>query len=657
MGTNGSSVQANWRDILNQVPKPAKDRDLFYGGLVVLMVAILSIALTMQGWRSRIPAFDNLIYIYDAHDFLETGSLPRFGDTGSYGSYSPPGTAWLMLPGVFLFADPRLFEYLGAALLHLSTLGGLFLLGRRFFGFWCACLAVLLYGFSTTALFFAGSLWPIARPDFLVWVVYFASEWIRRRDARFFGASFAVWGLGMYVDMAILPLLFLFPILWLYYKPPLRLAPVLASVAIIFFVWFPFLQFELPRRFADIRSQVFQQPIHPANPEKSWCDASLTLRRWEDDISTPQQVQMQSMSAGDADLFDRLWNVGDKALSSFQAITSTSLASFILLLLTLGCLLLSSVSGAIQNQTSKTAPVDFRHGRLFWFAVGLILFGLLLGGLLILIGSLGLDAILQGSKRLLIEKLQKISLFSGACLLGCSWVAAIAQRFLVRLGIQIQPPERAEASRLLVIGLLVPWFLLLLLAEPGKPERFIWLWPLQSLFLAAFFTNILPRLNVPWSFMRAGLVAIVLLVVVNPFLAARVKAWTQAGWSGKDAEEIQVVDSIVDLIQVEGKKEAAIGYQIFIYPFMADYNVTNPLYKVGAEFDLIFQFKHGIKNTNQCAEGFIDWDEFRIVETNPKPLKESPREYFPVVMNEQFNFVGQFGSYQIYRRSRSTAPD
>jgi 4-amino-4-deoxy-L-arabinose transferase-like glycosyltransferase len=119
-----------------------------YGLAVVVAVTAAAVALTAQGWRSRIPTFDLLTYIRSAHELLDTGALPDHGDVGSYGSFSPPGTAWLMVPSALLFDDPRLSEYAGTALLHGATLLGLFLLGRKFFGVWCGCLAALLYGLS-----------------------------------------------------------------------------------------------------------------------------------------------------------------------------------------------------------------------------------------------------------------------------------------------------------------------------------------------------------------------------------------------------------------------------------------------------------------------------------------------------------------------------
>jgi hypothetical protein len=83
---------------------------------------------------------------------------------------------------------------------------------------------------------------------------------------------------------------------------------------------------------------------------------------------------------------------------------------------------------------------------------------------------------------------------------------------------------------------------------------------------------------------------------------------------------------------------------------MATYNIINPQYKVGAEFDLWFKYRHGIANTNGCAEGLSPSDEYRIVQPQPKSGPEEPREYFDVPLDGNFQLLRQFGPYQVFRR-------
>jgi hypothetical protein len=653
-------LESNWSATLrtksDQVSKGIKRRELALGIIIVSIVAVISIALTLQGWKSRIPAFDLLTYIYGVRNFLETGALLQHGDTGSYGSYKPPGTAWLMLPSTLLFSDPRLSEYVGTGLLHLSTLVGIFLLARRYFGTWCASLAVILYGLSAHSIFLAGSLWPNGRPDFYVWIVLFTSQWVARRDARYLAAALAVWGLGMYVDLAITPVFFILPAAWLYYKPPLRLKPLLFAGAIVFVVWIPYLRFELTRGFIDIRSQMLQQHIFPANYREAWCDGSLVLQNWEEASAMPVsgQDEVQPSAAKSATPADRLLNaasnVNDKLLYNYEPVAPVPGASILLLLMAFCGLLILSVPGSSPNSVVPLARAPIWRRPILLLATGMIICALLVSGFILAARLFGVDGALQGSKMLLIAKLQRLLLVSGVALLVGIWITSIAGNLLNRMGVHIQPLDRAVQRRLLVLSLLIPWFILLLVAEPGKPERFMWLWPLQSVFLAAFLTYVLPRFRLPRATIWTFQVMVILIVAGNYFLISRMEAWARDGWAGPDAAEIQVVDTIAHQIKAEGKDRSAIGYQTFIYAFMANYNIANPIYKVGAEFDLLFLYRNGITNTNQCAEGVAAGDEFRIVETKPKPPDWSPKEYFSVPRGNDYQLVYQVGSYQVYKR-------
>lgn len=191
--------------IFTRFTQLSEKRATIYGIVVVAIVGTISLSLTLQGWKSRVPAFDLLTHIYNAQGFIESGIIPKHGDTGSYGSYKTAGTAWLMMPSMALLGDPRLAEYVGAGLLHIATLLGISLLTRRCFGFWTACVAVFVYGLSTQAIWLAGSLWPNGRPDFYVWIVLFTMLWVMRQHARYLAAALTVWGIGMQVDMAMAP--------------------------------------------------------------------------------------------------------------------------------------------------------------------------------------------------------------------------------------------------------------------------------------------------------------------------------------------------------------------------------------------------------------------------------------------------------------------
>lgn len=598
------------------------------------------------------PAFDLLTYVYSAHEFLDSGTLPQHGDTGSYGSYKPAGTAWLMMPGLLLLGDPRAAAYVGTGLLHFATLLGIFLLARWCFGMWPACFAVLLYGLSRHGLFLAGSLWPNGRPDSFVWFVLFTSVWAIRRDARYLAAAVAVWGVGMHVDMAIAPALFILPVVWLSYRPPVRPLPLLVAGVIVLVVWAPYLRFEAKRDFADVKSQLFLRYMLPEQYRRSWCDTSLTLTTWREPVgprengASTAQGSSPGGSAAPIGPFSRLRMVNDKVLSNFTEAVSAPGVNVLLLLLVLSTILLCAVPGAAGEGppgAERRPPLQRRLApiSMLLIAAGLVLYG-------ILSGRIPGAALIPASG--VARKLPQVMLLIGIVLLGAPWLLAATQRVLRRIGVELQP---TMPMRLLVISLVVPWFILVILAEPGKPERFWWLWPIQVILLTASLAYFLPRLPVPRPMVAAAQLVLAAVVVLNHSLVGRIESWRTDGWAGKDPQEVQVIDYVADQIRRDGKAKAAIGYQLYIYPFMAEYHITNPIYKVGAELELMLRYRHGIVNTDQCAEGVSPADEYRIVQRRPKQGSEEPRQIFDVPLDQRFRLLRHFDLYDVFKRGRA----
>ena len=128
--------------------------------LVICLTAIAGLLRAPQGWRTRFVTWDLVILLESAHKFVTAGHIPFQGCLNGFVTYIPPGTNWLLVPGVILFDDPRLFQSVGAATLYLGTLAGMCLLARSYCGSWCGVLSVVLYSTSAFGLLFAISLWP-----------------------------------------------------------------------------------------------------------------------------------------------------------------------------------------------------------------------------------------------------------------------------------------------------------------------------------------------------------------------------------------------------------------------------------------------------------------------------------------------------------------
>ncbi len=121
------------RASLRRIGRFGLARGALAGPLGVLLVALIGAVFVLQGWRSRIPNFDMMTTIDDAQRLVDAGRLPDRGVLTSFFSFTPPGAAWLMAPGVWGFDDPRRFEYVGSLVTYVATLLGIFLLARMYF--------------------------------------------------------------------------------------------------------------------------------------------------------------------------------------------------------------------------------------------------------------------------------------------------------------------------------------------------------------------------------------------------------------------------------------------------------------------------------------------------------------------------------------------
>jgi hypothetical protein len=654
----------------------AASRQWKWGIGVVCLVSAVGIALGLQGWNSRGVTFDHLNFIEGAHDLLSAGILPDRGDVSSYGAFATPGTAWLMLPGMLVFADPRLFEVVGSASLYFGTLLGLFLLARMCFGVWCASLSILLYGLSRSALFYAGSLWSIGHPFFYVWMVYLCIQWVRRENSSYLAAAVITFSVGMYVDMVIAPALFILPTFWLIFRAPVRMRPLLVATVVVVATWYPYIKFQASRDFADLRSMVFRQRISPANYKASWCIPSLALKRWNDQGSSNSERHLISHVSGDrttptAEVAgqhrkllqtagSRLALLAEGLRSNFEQMSFSPAAGVPLTVLVL-------ISLAIVSLLPFAAAADFMHRQRFWR------YWITLSALIACLSELFLneyfitrflstDGVLESSTVSTIRRLQvALGVTAVALLILKTRLAAFLSRLLAAQRAVRHTTARCDPAVLFSLSLLIPWGVMLLVAESGRPDRYWWLWPLQVVVLAAAVTYLPAQFKFSRPIAAAGQVFLTLLLLLHPWLISRAQSWMKIGWFGPTAQQVQAVDFVANHLSSEGRNTAAIGYQIFVYGFTAKSNIIDPRYKAGAEFDMLFKYRHGILNSDRCAEGVSNNDEYRIVQTRPRQwvppkdfFNEPPEEYFDIQLDSSFQLVRQFAEYQVFKRIDST---
>ncbi|MBM3779624.1 MAG: glycosyltransferase family 39 protein [Acidimicrobiia bacterium] len=253
-------------------------------GLLIAAVAAVDVALGWLGWATRSPPYDSLVYVDAARALLDHGQVPAAGHLSSLASHFPPGGTYWFVPGVLLFDDPRLFESPTTALAQVVALVLLFGLVRDSFGTGAARLAVLLFGLSALGVMAWDGILigHFYHPVLALAAVRCTALWVTRRRAWYVAAALAVISMAMYVQHPLMVLLLSgVAAAWYVYRPPVRVLPVAVVGLVSLVVWFPYLQFEWERGFADVRSMVTHTWILPADYASVWCDPTMRIEPLE----------------------------------------------------------------------------------------------------------------------------------------------------------------------------------------------------------------------------------------------------------------------------------------------------------------------------------------------------------------------------------------
>jgi hypothetical protein len=257
-------------------------------------------ALALQGWKSRVPSLDLIPHLEDAEALVNHGVIPEKGCLSSYAAYIPPGPTWLFAPGIALHLPARLVEYPASLTLFAVTAIGICALGNLCFGRPVGIWSAAIYCLSDRGLFFASSLWPRGHPAFVVWFVVFLCLWVKRQDAKWLGAAILVFAVGNYVFMEILPAGVAAVFVWLRYKPPIRPAPIVLSLAASLLVWSPYLMFEAKRDFRDLRAILARTSLPLDDPKPMMCDPEAKIYKNGEVVwPTTDGKEPARISAGD----------------------------------------------------------------------------------------------------------------------------------------------------------------------------------------------------------------------------------------------------------------------------------------------------------------------------------------------------------------------
>jgi hypothetical protein len=573
----------------------------------IVAITLAASLLMYSGWRDQSP-FDSpdiLAHQGNAIDLLRSGVIPYRGQGLSYSGWGPPGTSYLMVPGVLLMPDPRLAEVPGAVLLHFGTLLFLFLIVRGSLGRGAAWAAVALAGLLPII---GPTLWPNGHPFFVVGMLYFLIRWVRDRAPHAFSAALLLAGLGMYVYFTIAPALIAMALIALIYRRPVSWRSFAAALAALIVVWWPYLHFEAGRGFTDIGIMVLRRDLTVAQAQPStpvYCYASLP---------------------GELDFQDRVYMPWTGESDPHRVIYPGAGrgAQFELQLCTL------------LNKSDRNFDSGYFLVNDPAWPAGL-LFGVYLTGCWVLVfGALrGVEKISKGWSRVRAIPVWKFLL---ACALGTALIFLLIRPAVLGT-LLVGDPDWNLSARLLLaqisaygillwismgIGLLLAsrWedapkemgvlaamiggcgFLLVVLSEIERSWRFWWFWPLQCIAIVAAAAGL-----IQWIKPSRGITIAVWILAVGLFFPYRsVMAKTDSilryGYGGRESGEMQALQWLAEAARKNPETTISIG----VTRFQDEGDITL------AWGWLDFGLRYINKAPNAVASDIAPGNDYRVVE-------------------------------------------
>jgi hypothetical protein len=608
--------------------------------LLALFAAMASLVFVTQGWRGAFTGldYDQVINTDEARQFVDEGRPPQVGALASVGSYNPPGTAWLIVPGM-LTKDPRFYERIGAVGLGALTLLGLWLLTRACADDRTAALVVILYAFSALGLFFATSLWPRAKPGAYVWMAYFILLWATRRQSRYLAASLIVYSLGLLVFLEMAPALLAILLVWLVYKPPVRFGPLAIAALVSCVIWAPHLAFEARRNFSDLTGQVLLVNVFPdTNSHLAAYGASLgTWDVTQDSLGdfTPRVAEVPPGSVGQKakKLFFRGFHFGHNLVALLLYENPLGLIAIPIFLLPLV---------AWGSQVCHL-PQRIRSRReISWLGMFVLAMAIVANQKT---AEMLMGRSLDGGEAAKIWLVEGVIALIGAALI-CRNLTARSLACVERFFVPQATPEEARSLQIVFWCFIGPWLGQSLVA--GLVKYCWWLWGLQVVMLGVGASHIPSRCGWPrWSVVLLESLA-VLSVAFNVASIHRARAWQTDGYAGKVPTVVEAADSLASILNTANHSPAApIGYLLFFNGYELLGHDLDPRYKIGAPLDQYLSERYSIVNERKNAEGFSSADSYRIVETTPRSSKWHRFRFSDA---SDFDLVDEFGAYQLWKR-------
>jgi hypothetical protein len=622
------------------------DRPRAWPDLVLLsLLAAAVILLRTQGWRAtRLNNPDMLPYYSGALALVQSGALPDRGDISSYDSYSPPGTTYLMLPGLLLTRDARLQRVPGDVLVFAGTILLLYLavtpiLGRGIGLTSAAATAVSSIGYQ--------GIYPVGHPVFVLGALAALAAWVNGR--RRWALPLAVLSLaaGLYADLGIMPYVLVVAAVWLIFRPKTWWPGVAIAIAIALLLWLPYLRFEAGRGFSDLASILTLRRLDSGGAESQACLAVLPGEsETMDGVFIPYMNETEAQGRMVAEGGSAIGNALHRACVVFANLDGNfdsaeyltgrrqPLAALMYLVTLIGMTAL--LVGWLRSRSAVTGEDGRRRVWPRWAAPALALVGA--AALYVMLDPHGIAPRLTADGSL--SEPARLVLAQARAYLPLVW-------FGVTMGAWLgwRTPSSSSAG-LLALSLWIPYLLLILLAEPGRVERFRFLWPLQVTALVYAVMLVVPRGRRPLWRIAAGVLLVVALLP-TAVLAAKARAWAAQGYSGPDAGETALVDDIARGALASGATTLTVGYDASGRP--AGEMIADSYHRPGAWIDYLLATRHGIRNERPPGEFLSAEDDYRVRDTSiggdGRSMSAMAAPAWP-----EYHLVAILGPLEVYQR-------
>jgi len=566
----------------------------------VSLLALSTWLLAFSGWRGRILSPDLIPAANAAIEFVQTGKLPEKSCLSSTCGYDPPGTSWLLLPGVIMFRDTRLFEAPGTLILHGLTIAAFIVIGTVLGASEVGVLAAVFYSVGPRGLFYASSLWPRSNPAFCLWTLAFLLLYLKSRRSCYFGLAILTFGLGLLVFLEMAPMGIAFPLAIVFGPRGRRLAAYAAAgVIVVIAIWTPYLRFERTRNYEDLERLLARRecPVVPVS-SYNWCSPTQTPVY----VTVTNRLVMPTILSSEVSVprlrlrrfagrlignvspsFAINWR-GEEAETGFPFLTSLRSVIFVL--------------GLVAVFT-RCPPRLTEHSK--WLTSANLLF---IGGIVsILIGGALNPRIIgiftrSGTFYDLMGTYSHEALWLGLLLLAIGGLLVVPRRK--------DAPEQILANPLgyqLLIGTyVVSWMFWALIG--GDYRYFFWLWPMQALIMAVGIDWYLPIFCATAIDSRRKWVLVAAaagLIAANGSFASRVSGWVRESWAGKNDPIIASLDQIADERKLGPTRTVRIIYEIAVREFIPTMGALDHMYVPGMEYNLYLREKYGLENEVQCV--------------------------------------------------------